>query len=139
MLKKEKIENDDSVQSQTLKSVTVPVPTCGVSASSVEPPTSKTKITKNVKTYKVKYMYYNETYIKYGFIPDLCDPPLPLCVICNQTLSNRSMQPSVLHRHSVTNHGEIKDKPAEFFKRKAENVSKISNVIHILHNHQRQH
>jgi hypothetical protein len=30
----------------------------------------------------------------------------------------------------VTNHGEYKDKPAEFFKRKAENLGKTSNVIH---------
>jgi len=39
------------------------------------------------------------------------------------------MKPSLLHRHLVTNHGEYKDKPAEFFKRKAENLGKTSNVI----------
>jgi hypothetical protein len=49
-------ENDDSVESQILKSVTVSVPTYDVSASSVHSSTSKTKIPpKNVKADKVKY------------------------------------------------------------------------------------
>jgi hypothetical protein len=30
----------------------------------------------------------------------------------------------------MTNYGEFKDNPAEFFKSKAENVSKTTNVIH---------
>jgi hypothetical protein len=47
-------ENDDSVESQTLKSATLSVPICDVSASSVEPSTSKSKIPKNVKADKVK-------------------------------------------------------------------------------------
>jgi hypothetical protein len=42
--KKKKIEYDDRAESQTLKSATVSVPTCDVSASSVEPSTSKLKI-----------------------------------------------------------------------------------------------
>jgi hypothetical protein len=40
------------------------------------------------------------------------------------------MKPSLLQRHLVNNHGEYKDKPTEFFKCKAENVSENSNVIH---------
>jgi hypothetical protein len=40
------------------------------------------------------------------------------------------MKPSLRHRQLVTNHGEFKDKPAEFFKGKEGNVSKTSNVIH---------
>jgi hypothetical protein len=40
------------------------------------------------------------------------------------------MKPSLLHQHLVTNHSELKDKPAEFFRCKAENESKTSNVIH---------
>jgi hypothetical protein len=39
------------------------------------------------------------------------------------------MKPSLLHRQLVTNHGEFKGKPAEFFKCKTENVSKTSNII----------
>jgi hypothetical protein len=33
-------------------------------------------------------------------------------------------------RHFGRSHGEFKEKPAEFFKGKAENVGKTSNVIH---------
>ncbi|KDR08153.1 SCAN domain-containing protein 3 [Zootermopsis nevadensis] len=118
---KRKREIDDSVESQKLKSAIVSVPTCDVSVSSVEPSTSKRKRQKrNVKADKVKCRYYNEYCIKYGFVSNLCDPPLPLSV----------MKPSLLHWHLVTNHGEFKDKPAEFFERKAENVRKTSNVIH---------
>jgi hypothetical protein len=40
------------------------------------------------------------------------------------------MKPPLLHRQLVTNRAEFKDKPAEFFKRKAENVSKTSNIVH---------
>lgn len=43
-----KNENDDSVESQILRSATVSVPTCDVSASSVEPSTSKSKIPKKM-------------------------------------------------------------------------------------------
>jgi hypothetical protein len=88
----EKSESDDSVKPRTLKSATASVPSRDVSANSVEPSTSKSKILKNVK-----YRYYNELYIKYGFVSNMCDPPLPLCTICNQTLSNNSMKPSLLH------------------------------------------
>jgi hypothetical protein len=117
----EKSESDDSVEPRTLKSATASGPSRDVSANSVEPSTSKPKIPKNV--------YYNESDIKYRFVSIMCDPPLPLCTICNQTLSNNSMQPSLLHRHLVTNRGEYKDKAAEFFKRKAENLGKTSNLI----------
>jgi hypothetical protein len=122
-----KSENDDSVESRRLKTATVSVPACVVIATSVASYTSKPQIPNNVKEDKVNY---NESYIKYGFVSTLCDPPLPLCVICNQVLSSNSMRPFLLHRHLVTNHGEFKDKPVEFFKLKAENISKTSNVIH---------
>jgi hypothetical protein len=71
-------EKSESVEPRTLKSATASVPSRDVSASSVEPSTSKSKIPKNVD--------YNESYIKYGFVSNRCDPPLPLCTICNQTL-----------------------------------------------------
>jgi hypothetical protein len=48
---------DDSVDPRTLKSATASVPSRDVSANSVEPSMSKSKIPKNVK-----YRYYNESY-----------------------------------------------------------------------------
>jgi hypothetical protein len=53
------------VLTQRLKSATVSVPACDVSASSVDSFTSKTKIPQNVKAGKVKYRYYSEPYTKY--------------------------------------------------------------------------
>jgi hypothetical protein len=64
-------ENDDSVDTK-LKSATVSVPACDVSASSVDSFTSKPKIPQNVKTDKVEYRYCSESYIKYGFVSTLC-------------------------------------------------------------------
>jgi hypothetical protein len=68
----EKCENGDSVASQRLKSATVTVPSCDVSASSVDSFTSKPKIPQNVKADKVEYRYYSESYIKYRFLSTLC-------------------------------------------------------------------
>lgn len=48
-----------------------------------------------------------------------------------QILLNNSTEQFLLHQHLVTNQSEFKGKPREFFKCKAENVSKTSsNVIH---------
>lgn len=125
---------DDNVEAHKSCSVSVFVPTCGAGAnsadvSSTQPTTPKIRKTVKVDN-KVKCRYYDKSYIKYGFISNMCDPPLPLCVICNQTLSNNSMKPSLLQRHLITNHGEFKDKPVDFFERKVASVSKTLHVIH---------
>ncbi|KAJ8961495.1 hypothetical protein NQ318_014743 [Aromia moschata] len=35
-------------------------------------------------------------YLKFGFIPSLLDKQLPMCLVCNQVLSNDAMKPSKL-------------------------------------------
>ena len=52
---------------------------------------------------------YDESYIKYGFTK--CGnilAPLPLCVVCGETLTNAGMKPSNLNRHLTLNHSELK-------------------------------
>ena len=66
---------------------------------------------------------YNEDFIKYGFtFCVLGDEERPICVICNEKLASESMKPGKLKRHLETKHEELKNKHAEFFQRRAENL-----------------
>jgi hypothetical protein len=56
-------------------------------------------------------------------------PPLPLCVICCETLSNHSMKQSLLKRHLNTKHPTLKDKSVEYFTRKYEGISISSAAV----------
>ena len=42
----------------------------------------------------------------------------PQCVICLKVLSDSSLKPSLLKRHFISNHPDLKDKDITFFKRK---------------------
>uniref|UniRef100_A0AAY5KQC3 BED-type domain-containing protein n=1 Tax=Esox lucius TaxID=8010 RepID=A0AAY5KQC3_ESOLU len=59
---------------------------------------------------------YAEAYLQFGFTvkADL----RPQCVVCAEVLANDSMKPCKLKRHLETKHAGIKDKPAEYLKRK---------------------
>ena len=60
---------------------------------------------------------YKEDYVKYGFATSGSDDhQLPLCIICNLTLSNEVLVPSKLSRHLETNHESLKDKPKAYFE-----------------------
>ena len=60
---------------------------------------------------------YKEGYIKYDFVASGSDDhQLPLCIICNRTLSNEALVPSKLSRHLETNHESLKDKPKAYFE-----------------------
>ena len=60
---------------------------------------------------------YKEDYIKYGFVASgSYDHQLPLCIICNLSLSNEALVPSKLSRHLETNHESLKDKPKAYFE-----------------------
>lgn len=62
---------------------------------------------------------YSETYLQFGFtfiVNNGMD--IPLCVLCQKTLGNDSMKPSLLTRHLERAHPEFKDKDLDFFKRK---------------------
>lgn len=67
------------------------------------------------KKVKIKRKY-NVKYLELGFTyTGTEDEPLPLCVLCYETLANESLKPANLRRHLETKHGELKSKPVEFF------------------------
>lgn len=63
-----------------------------------------------------KKRQYMTDYLKYGFVQAAHDHSLPMCLLCNQTLSNEAMKPSKLQRHLHTKHSELSNKPVEYFK-----------------------
>ena len=68
---------------------------------------------------KEKIRLYDVEYLSIGFIySGDVNKPRPLCVICSEQLSNGSMKRSNLKRHFDTKHGNLKDKPLEFFERR---------------------
>jgi len=74
-------------------------------------------------TSQLKNRKYNAEYLKYGFISStLNNQERPMCVICFNQLSNDSMRPGKLVRHLATLHPEYKNKPIDFFQRKATGI-----------------
>ncbi|XP_053199112.1 zinc finger BED domain-containing protein 5-like [Scomber japonicus] len=67
-----------------------------------------------------KLRRYDESYLQFGFTvtADL----RPQCVVCAEVLANDSMKPCKLKRHLETKHAAIKDKPADYFKRKLDGL-----------------
>jgi hypothetical protein len=57
---------------------------------------------------------HDEAYMGWGFS---CTPDglQPLCVICDVTLSNHSIKPSLLQRHFNSYHSSMKGKLKDFF------------------------
>lgn len=52
------------------------------------------------KKKKIKLRKYDKSYLSFGFSwTGTEEEPIPLCVICRETLSNDSMKPSNLKRH----------------------------------------
>ena len=49
---------------------------------------------------------------------------MPQCVVCMKTLSNASIEPSLLQRHLQTNHPDKKARDPNYFKRLGENAKK---------------
>lgn len=72
---------------------------------------------KNKKTDN-KARQYHEGYVVYGFTSTDAEPPLPLCFLCGEVLSNHAMKPSHLQRHLNSKHPCMGDKNADFFQRK---------------------
>ena len=60
---------------------------------------------------------YSETYLKFGFTFTINNgSDIPVCVLCQKSLENDSMKPSLLTRHLERAHPEFKDKELDFFK-----------------------
>lgn len=73
----------------------------------------------SVKKVKVHHdRGYVDDYLKFGFSWTGSDKrPIPLCVVCGDTLSNESMVPSKLERHFTTKHSYLKNKGVSYFQR----------------------
>ncbi|VVC39621.1 Ribonuclease H-like domain,HAT, C-terminal dimerisation domain,Domain of unknown function DUF4371 [Cinara cedri] len=75
---------------------------------------------------------YDDSYLQFGFVVKFGSEnstPLPQCVICQETLSNQSMKPSLLKRHQLSKHPETENKPIEFFQRKVTIFRKESKCM----------
>ncbi len=76
-----------------------------------------------------KLRRYDEAYLRFGFTvtADL----RPQCVVCAEVLANDSMKPCKLKRHLETKHAGIKNKPAEYFKRKPDGLHQQQATISV--------
>ena len=65
----------------------------------------------------LKKRKYSETYLKFGFTFTINNGlDIPVCVLCQKSLGNDSMKPSLLTRHLERAHPEFKDEELDFFK-----------------------
>lgn len=63
---------------------------------------------------KKKCRQYTIEYLKYDFIPLPGNSTLPMCLLCNKTLSNESMKPFKLKEYLTKVHSDKKDKDLTF-------------------------
>ncbi len=60
---------------------------------------------------------YSNSYLKFGFHwTGNEDQPFPLCVVCDERMSNEGMVPSKLKRHFTTKHSHLQDKDLNYFQ-----------------------
>ena len=78
---------------------------------------------------KPKLRKYDETYLQLGFT--VTADQRPQCVVCGEVLANDSMKPCKLKRHLETKHAGLKDKPADYFKRKLDGLHQQQSTITI--------
>ena len=70
---------------------------------------------------------YDESYLSMGFTwTDYPSCPIPLSLPCDKQLSNVALAPAKLKSHFTTNHGHMKNKSADCFKRLLESQKKQS-------------
>src|SRR4029434_181975 len=63
------------------------------------------------KRKREKTRKYSENYLKFAFTYKETDcAELAVCVVCSSVLSNETMKPSKLQRHSKTTHAHLKEK-----------------------------
>ncbi|KAK4871471.1 hypothetical protein RN001_015595 [Aquatica leii] len=65
---------------------------------------------------KEKCRQYNDEYINHGFIASPGNSSLPMCLLCNKTMSNDSIKLSKLKEHLIKIHNNNKDKDLTFFQ-----------------------
>uniref|UniRef100_A0A8C4TID3 DUF4371 domain-containing protein n=1 Tax=Erpetoichthys calabaricus TaxID=27687 RepID=A0A8C4TID3_ERPCA len=73
---------------------------------------------------------YSEDYLQWGFYYIESDTQQqPVCVICNEVLSNQCMKPSLLQRHFITKQKDHNRKPLSFFVRSKDEFLKQQTVF----------
>ncbi|XP_026331329.1 SCAN domain-containing protein 3-like [Hyposmocoma kahamanoa] len=75
-------------------------------------------------TAKKKCRQYSVDYLKYGFVPSEADKQLPMCLLCNNVLSNDSMKPSKLEDHLKRCHTDKIGKDLKYFQTLKEKYEK---------------
>ncbi|KAI5152595.1 hypothetical protein ENBRE01_2946 [Enteropsectra breve] len=71
-----------------------------------------------------KYRQYKEAYIRYRFIPCPINQALPMCLICEKSLSNEAIKPSRLQDHLIRVHPDKKDNDINYFKELEHKINK---------------
>uniref|UniRef100_A0A8C6S3X4 DUF4371 domain-containing protein n=1 Tax=Neogobius melanostomus TaxID=47308 RepID=A0A8C6S3X4_9GOBI len=70
---------------------------------------------------------YQTEFLKYGFV---CTVKIEYqCVVCSEVLAHESLKPTKLKRHLETKHSTYKDKPLDFFQRKAKELRCQKTVV----------
>ena len=77
---------------------------------------------------KKKSRQYSFEYLKYGFISSPGNSILPMCLLCNKTLSNDSMKPSKLKEHLMKIQSDKTIKIYYFFKAVKEKYLKTPSL-----------
>ncbi|XP_076037421.1 protein FAM200C-like [Oratosquilla oratoria] len=77
---------------------------------------------------KKKCRQYMEDYLAYGFVESPHDKELPMCLICNNTFSNKSMKPSRLKEHLIRKHSEKASKPIAYFENLKKNFNQQNTL-----------
>jgi len=70
-----------------------------------------------------KKLRHNDSYVQFGFIViNSGEEENPQYVVCCKVLASSALKPSKLKRHLVTNHPDVQNKDADFFKHRADSL-----------------
>ena len=84
--------------------------------------TDKSQITSNSNTRKRKY---NEAFLQYEFtFSSTNNEDGPVCLICNEYLTSKSLKPAKLKIHLDTRHASYSNKSIHYFERLLESSKK---------------
>lgn len=73
---------------------------------------------RTLKTKRTLLLNYDSSYLKYGFTYTGDErAPISMFVVCNETLTNYAMKPSLLPRHFEPKQKDLKIKAMEFFQK----------------------
>ncbi|KAI5152824.1 hypothetical protein ENBRE01_3037 [Enteropsectra breve] len=85
-----------------------------------------------------KNRQYKPEFIRYGFIPCPTNQALPMCLICEKSLSNEAMKPSRLQDHLIRVHPDKKDNDINYFKELEDKINKRTKLSDIFKSSRKQ-